>query len=348
MRNILFKLSDVYCGEKIDISAYDTEKIIGGIIRNRIVGIAYDNLETDGLQREYKKALRCLLDGEIERSKKFKKDLRFISHILKDADFRYALLKGAYLGAFFYKEGRRTSNDIDILIDQKDIDRLQSRLSENGFIQGYVKEGKIVPATRAEIINSRINRGETVPFLIDNENGLLEVDINFSVDFKASDERDTVRKLLGNCVAAEKDGVVFYTLCPEDFLIHLCCHLFKEATTIDWVEDGRDLLLYKFSDINILLHRADGEVFFTRLVRRIKDLGTEMECYYTFYNSGIIYPSLYSLPYFGEILEEIRPGDVGFLKQVICPKEKKTLYYTVSFEEWFGSTRRPDLLLKER
>lgn len=43
------------------------------------------------------------------------------------------------------------------------------------------------------------------------------------------------------------------TLEDKDFIIHLCLHLYKEATTSEWVFRRKDLNLYKFNDIYVLL-----------------------------------------------------------------------------------------------
>ena len=47
--NTIFKLADVYNDEKINISREHEEKILGQIILNRIVGIAYDNLDINNI-----------------------------------------------------------------------------------------------------------------------------------------------------------------------------------------------------------------------------------------------------------------------------------------------------------
>lgn len=61
MNNILFNLSDVYNEEKISIPFHESEEtIVGGIILNRIVGIAYNNLNLSTLNRESRKCLSCL------------------------------------------------------------------------------------------------------------------------------------------------------------------------------------------------------------------------------------------------------------------------------------------------
>ena len=109
----------------------------------------------------------------------------------------------------------------------------------------------------------------------------LEVDINFSLDFKARNETDTVALLLKNTEPLiETDNGKLLTLSPVDFMIHLCCHLYKEATVYAWVEMERDLSLYKFLDIYLLLNKWNFPKLFDELVIKCERYGLKKECYY--------------------------------------------------------------------
>ena len=116
------------------------------------------------------------------------------------ADFPYALLKGALLTQM-YPKGLRTSNDIDILLEHNDITPFATLLKMDGFLQGNIRNGHFVPATRRDIVSSRMNRGETVPFIKKvsfPKMEYLELDINFSLDFQATGSQDTVTTFLKN------------------------------------------------------------------------------------------------------------------------------------------------------
>ncbi len=253
-----------------------------------------------------------------------------------ECDFDYAFLKGSFLSTVLYKEGLRTSNDIDILLNSEDISSCQQLLIRNGFIQGYYSQEKgIVPATRREIIQSRMNYGETVPFLKMVDDDLLVIDINFSVDFKPSSNRPIVKELIQSSIDIDFEDIKIRTLNPVDFIIHLCCHLYKEATTYNWLISKRDLLLYKFCDINLMLHHYGNRVYFKELLARIKHFHIGKECYYTFENSSIIYPKLRGIEGFEEFMEQVRPSDLNYMKQILFPMEKKLYEYSMGFEEWF-------------
>jgi len=343
----LFLLSDALLNEKVQIASNDNiELLMGNIILNRIVKIAYNNLDLNTLSADFYKAIQALKESCEKQHLKFEGNLYYLSTLLENIKFKYALLKGAFLSTVLFDNGNRTSNDIDILVEGKNVAEIQSLLINNGFIQGrYIREDNtIISASRKEIIESRMNFGETIPFFKMIDGSPFEVDINFSVDFKPGDNRNLVSELLRDTTTIPIKDQKFYTLNMLDFVIHLCCHLYKEATTYDWVLYRRDLMLYKFSDINVFLHRFGDEEFFNALTNRIKKYNVEKECYYTFENSSIIYPNLKNIKWFNIAKEEIKPYSLNFMKQIIYPREKKLFEYNLSFVDWFFCPNRIEKL----
>ncbi len=349
MTDMIFQLSNVYMKDvETSVKPESINNLLGDIITNRVVGIAYHNIlkyREFIVPNEFMSALKVIFNEDVEKSKHFKNDIKYISDIFKAVKFDYALLKGAFLTTKLYDSGLRTSNDIDVLINEKDITSCQNILLENGFVQGeYKKTEGIIPATRREIITSRMNFGETIPFvkLIDGEP--LYIDLNFSVDFKPSGTNTIVSELLNNTIAVAFENVSFRTLHMTDFLIHLCCHLYKEATTINWVRDNRDLQLYKFSDINVFLNEFHSEEYFEKLYDRIEYFEVSKECYYTFYNTAIIFPDINNIKGFKELLNKIQPDDLRFMKEVVDPMNNTIYRHEMNFSDWFHCQKRIDNL----
>ena len=341
-KNILFQISDACNSDEIQIdSNINQEELFGQIVLNKTVGIAYERLSSVQLHKELKKALNVFHDNYIYKSTVFKRQLKHFASILKEFDCNYSLLKGSFLSTNIYKSGQRISNDFDILIDPKDISSLQNILISNGFIQGSISSSKeIIPATRREIIESRMNFGETIPFVKFYDGEAMTVDINFSMDYKMVSNGNLINDFLEQSEYASFEDVIFKVLNPIDFIIHLSCHLYKEATTYDWVARRRDLMLYKFSDINVFIHRYASQEYFNKLATRIKEWKLEKECYYTFENSSIIYPKLKAIDGFEQMINSIKPDCLDFMKQIIYPREKKLFEYDLSFTDWFFSNDR--------
>lgn len=351
MKNLLFMLSDIYMEESDEvIEPENPSQLFGDICLNRLQGIAYNNikkLKNLYLIDTYSKNLEVLYKDNIRKSQYFKKSIVYLSKILENASFNYSLLKGAYLTTKLYEPGYRTSKDVDILVHESDITACQNLLKSEGFTQGSIRNGKIVEATRKEVVMSRMNYGEVIPFVKEIDGEYFCVDINFSVDYKP-DDGDIVARLLENVICIEYEDTKFKTLDPVHFLIHLCCHLYKEATTMDWVLRRKDLQLYKFCDINLYMNEVMNESLSKDLIGRIHELQLEKACYYTFKNLSIIYPNILKIEWYSDLLHSIRPENTEFMTEIVSPLEKKTYYYDISFEEWFDLLDRKKALKLKR
>ena len=278
----------------------------------------------------------------------YQSSIQYLSRILSGCQVPYAFVKGSFLISALYKTGQGIANDIDILINEKSIGELQSILIENGFRQGGFKNNlEFFPADRSQILMSRMNYGETVPWVKLIDGRPVKVDINFSVDYKPNSNNDIVKKLLENRMTVTFDEYKLQTLAPVEFFIHLCCHLYKEATTYDWVRQRKDLMLYKFSNINVFLHEYGNKQFFLDLKQRVRELDVEKECYYTCENASIIYPHILESDGFKSFLDQIKPDNLLFMRQIIHPQEKKLFTHDMDFVGWFFCEDRVAYLNKE-
>ena len=238
------------------------------------------------------------------------------------------MLKGAYLCAH-YPDGYRTSNDVDLLVLPKDVTAVGHLLSSAGFKQGNVRNGEFIPATRQEIIESKMMRGETVPYIKEVNLPLMkffEVDINFSLDYK-NGIGDTLSDMLSNvCIKNEKE-ISIPMLDDADFFIHICAHLYKEATTLPWIEMHRDMTLYKYCDIYMLLSEmTDAEL--QRIFARVAELGMEKVCAYTVLETMGLFDM--DNPFAYGIANVVLEDDSDFCLRVASPKDKKVLKYQTS------------------
>lgn len=314
----------------------DMPVVLGHLVYNRMGGAAYGVLRDTGLlgevNREFRNTLQIVYDSYVTRTQSFQTALSRLSVPLSTLKIPYALLKGAFL-AYRYPPGYRTSNDVDILVEPRHISELTDCLTKAGFRQGYLRGGVFAPATRQEVIAARLTRGETVPFVKEiNLPGLryLEIDINFSLDYQNAGSR-CVAELLREPLWLPTRAEPVRTLMREDFLLHLCAHLYKEATTWAWVEMGRDLSLYKFADLYLLL--ADWpDSGYEALARRVRKTGLEKETYEALAGTR----ELFGLdsPALNRFLNDIRPAGAACLRQVIRP-ETHTLYeHTMDITDW--------------
>ena len=333
--------------------------VLGQLLFNRMGGVAYLTLKRCGLlgniNREFRNSLKNSYEIQKIKAESFMQGLAVLADVFEGVTFPYAFLKGSFLIPRLYALGERTSNDYDIMVNQKDLDRIGELLADNGFVQGKCNFNKmeIKEATRFEILSSRMNRGETVPFhkRVDLPGmEILEVDINFSTDYKAKGIGDLVEKMLNNTEPLEVgDYKSLKTLGKEEFFIYLCCHLFKEATVYNWVKMQRDLSLYKFCDIYLFFFKYFKEPeSIEKLIERIKEYGLNKECSFALVNTGKIYPSIENEDSFRRLLKEIQPEDMQFMTRVIYPEGQQLFTYDMEFTDWLFMHNRVELLQEMR
>ena len=329
------------------LSEFATPGVLGHLFFNRMQGVAFDVLKSNGVlgkvNREFRNSLSAAYDQNIQKNESLKQCIILLLEILSGCNCKIAMLKGAYL-CFHYPQGCRTSNDVDLLIEPKDVTTVGTLLVSAGFEQGNIRNGEFVPATRQEIIESKMMRGETVPYIKEVNLPFMkffEVDINFSLDYKNGTEMVLSDMLSHVCIKKEK-GLFIPTLDDTDFFIHLCAHLYKEATTLPWIQMHRDMTLYKYCDIYLLLSEMT-ELQLQHIFARAAALGMDKICAYTILETmnlfDIDHPCFYRLACYA--LEK----DPDFCLKVISPKDKKTLQYQTAdaTKRFFMESRIHDL-----
>lgn len=327
----LFKSLCSFKEKKFDESLLDaaTPAVLGHLFFNRMQAVAFGTLETHGLlgkvNREFRNSLKGASTQNIEKNNSFFQCVQLVDDALAECKCKYAMLKGAYL-CKAYPEGYRTSNDIDLLVHPDDVTEIGNELLKLGFKQGNIRNGNFEPATRKEIIESKMTRGETVPYIKEvNLPGMrfLEVDINFSLDYKPGDT-ELLKEMMSNSVVLKLGEYKVHTLRNDDFFVYLCSHLYKEATTLPWVEMMRDMTLYKYCDIYMLLNDADEEqVDF--LFERAEELGMEKICAFAVLHTAELFK--FRNRHAVEVAEKNLGNDRNFIHRVISPTEKKEFIF---------------------
>jgi len=326
-----------------------TPAVLGQLFFNRMQAVAYGTLQEHGLlgkvNREFRNSLKNAYLQNREKNESFFWCVEYLERILDQCSCPYAMLKGAYL-CKWYPNGYRTSNDVDLLVRPSDVTGIGNILLSAGFKQGNIRNGKFEVATRKEIIESKMMRGETVPYIKEiNLPGIqfLEVDINFSLDYKPG-ETELLEEMIRNTVVEETSEFHVRTLRQDDFFVHLCSHLYKEATTLPWVEMRRDMTLYKYGDIYMLLNNATKEKI-DFLFKRAGELGMEKICAFAVFQMSKLFK--FKNAYATSIAESVLDSDPEFVHTIVSPREKKNYIYAEKdiTERFFADYRKA--LLKE-
>lgn len=335
----------------IDLDFY---AILGFLELNKISGYFYNTTRKLGvkLPQNVERKLSQILKIQTLRNEIMRKYIQDLSDKLALTKLRYVFLKGSVLGNAnlnlselmfvhctgspqtllqysldkldtFYKAGERISNDIDILVEPKDITQVGSLLKEMGFIQGYYNfnEDKIVPLSRQEILSRRMNRGETAPFILKIDSNIvpfIELDINFSLDYLPNGNEKMLDKILSDTV--DYSGLVkggIKSLDCGDFFLHLIMHQYKESVLYSMVERNKDLEMYKLLDIYLFIKR--GYIDLNDLLNKIKKYELKKEVHYVLTTVSEVFNDLQ----ISDFLETIKPQDVLYINEVIDPQTKK-------------------------
>jgi hypothetical protein len=111
------------------------------------------------------------------------------------------------------------------------------------------------------------------------------------------------------------------TLDRADFILHLCAHLYKEATTIPWIRMKRDMTLYKYCDIYALFCDFTKEEF-NQLFKRVQTTQMEKEFLYCLDSIESLFGFSCNM-----LFEELYLHTDFDLAEVIAPTEKKLYRY---------------------
>lgn len=224
-------------------------EVLQYVIINKVPGLFFYNIERLGLANHVHllvyQILKFYYIGTQERNKIFLKELNEIRSEFSSKGIRCIPLKGAYLLGRLYKDiGSRSINDLDLMIDNEQIEAVINAIEYMGYVAGdYDRSNKeIVRYSRAKEITWKLKMNN-LPSYVKAVNSQY-VDY-FAIDFALTLdlERDLkpVRIMLHD--AAED------YLRPAHFFIHLCCHLYKEATGAIWIYLNSDINLIKFCDV---------------------------------------------------------------------------------------------------
>lgn len=270
------------------------EKVLKYAINCKCVGLIYFNMRRFGLMVYIKPIIYNIFKYYYAcnkcKNELFLEEKRNLIEIFEKKKVIVYPLKGARLLDEVYTDlGARALNDLDFLCDVEDRILIDSIMRKKGYEQGDFdwNSFSIKRMDRQKLIGWKINLN-TIPIYLKKsveENSIIDffaVDFSYALDLK-KDIRVT-KKILNNGSANEMD--------PIDFLLHLCCHLYKEAEEIIWIKAAADLNLIKFCDIREFILYHFGSVQneqLSRIINRAEEYNCWKELYFSLYFVEEIY-----------------------------------------------------------
>ena len=279
-----------YLREILNSCEMDWSYFVGSLIYNRVNGIAYKNLvKMGGVTRRIMFPLEAAYENIKKRTNLHCSEILKLDKYFEEAGINYAFLKGAVLNTMYYEFGERLSNDTDLLVDEKDLKKVDEILKRHGYIQGRVENNKVIPATQKEILFAKMNTYEVYPYVKwigDECFPFHEIDINFKLENGARIE--DVKDMLKHTMRIENSEYGIRTLDVDSFLIFLCIHHYREATMLLKILEGEDLTLYKYLDIHVFIKQTS--IDWAKLISKAKLYDKEIEVYHTLWYTEHIYP----------------------------------------------------------
>jgi Uncharacterised nucleotidyltransferase len=304
-------VSSLECG----VDWYD---VLNGCIRNKILPLAWKNLRTLRLTNKVPHKIREISSfyalGVARKNQALLEQFRMISGALKSAGIRFAPLKGLVLVNEVYTTDSRQMNDFDLMISRDDRARVRGLMNSLGFYESeYDYESRSLrPLDRRQKVLWGLYMYNLPAFmkLIDDDYlQLVEVDFTFDIRFDST--RPTADEFLSRLSFHEPLGCE--VLQAEEFLLHLCCHLHKEAKNVLWVEKEADFNLIKFCDVREYVLHSMPSLDFERFLGLARSYEVEAAVYFTFHYLSQIYDDGYEATLLSRLpaIDEAALGSFG-------------------------------------
>lgn len=212
-----------------------------------------------------------------------------LTQTLAEAGVAYAVRKGAYLTPAVYGDpGLRPMSDIDIFVAPTASREVTEILKQAGFRQGNVAaDGTIRPPTRREEVFWKVHVNNLPTFhrpCADPLLGVVSVDICVDLFLPATGCRLPAAGLLSNLRTFDLAGTAATTFGAEHFVLDVAAHLYKESTTLRYIERGKHQRLLQYVDLVAMLSR-EREFDWDSLLTMSIEAGAARNLYYALANA---------------------------------------------------------------
>lgn len=233
---------------------------------------------------------------------------------LNQRGVRYAVRKGFVLGEYVYHDPAvRRMADFDILLDRADANTAHEVLTGLGYVQGYLAEGSdiIVRFSRSTQVFWRVNLSNQLPYVKTGNRpdvNIYSVDLCHNIFQPRYGVVASTPEMLGRARRLTLCGESAWALGRHDALVDLCSHLYKEATSLLFIEEGTDLQLSKFLDLALACGEFDDPDW-NQFLSLVNGYGAAEIAFYALHFTTVLYPL--AVP--GQVLDQLRPADVSYL-----------------------------------
>ena len=293
---LLMQNTDFGNNEKLS-ATLDWDYIIHHCTQHELLPVLYNRIKN--VLRVPQHIVR-ILDNEYKIRKhiysKQRDEYLCLLNELSKAGLKIILLKGVYLAEKCYNDPlERPYLDMDILIQKHETEDVFRVMKSLGYVQGEYNRNThaIDEFNNNRLIGyeselqhygefAKLSGSDFLPvYFVDVHHRLSTVFDSFCYDSDLLFQR------------AEKEniqGINFWRLSNEDFLLHLSSHLYWHTLSLRDIISGRDIRLLSYFDIALFVSK--NEINWEKLFEYARESKLENALYYTLYHCQLIFGNI--------------------------------------------------------
>ena len=293
---LLMQNTDFGNNEKLS-ATLDWDYIIHHCTQHKLLPVLYNRIKN--VLRVPQHIVR-ILDNEYKIRKhiysKQRDEYLCLLNELSKAGLKIILLKGVYLAEKCYNDPlERPYLDMDILIQKHETEDVFRVMKSLGYVQGeYNKETHAIE----KLDNNRLigyeselqHYGEFVKLSSSDFFPVYSVDVHHRLSTVFDSFCYNSSLLFQRAEKENIQGINFWRLSNEDFLLHLSSHLYWHTLSLRDIISGRDMRLLSYFDIALFILK--NKINWEKLFEYAKESGLENALYYTLYHCQLIFGNI--------------------------------------------------------
>lgn len=288
--------TDFGSNEKLN-NTLDWDYIIHHCTQHKLLPVLYNRIRNI---LQIPQHIMRILDNEYKiRKHIYSKQRDEFLHLLNELDkagLKVILLKGVYLAEKCYSDPlERPYLDMDILIQKNETEYVFRIMKNLGYVQGESNRN-----THAidEFDNNRLNGyeselqhyGEFVKLSGSDFFSVYSVDVHHRLSTIFDSFYYDSNLLFQRAKKENIQGMHFWRLSSEDFLLHLSSHLYWHTLSLRDIISGCDIRLLSYFDIALFI--ANNEINWKKLFEYARETKLENALYYTLYHCQLIFGNI--------------------------------------------------------
>lgn len=272
----------------------DWEYIFNQASKHAILQFIFYHLNnTDIIPKKYFELLKSHCRMNQIQNLRLINEFKNVLNCFSTNGIKVIVLKGVYLSKQVYPEVyMRPFGDMDILISEDDKEKVFNILKDLGYKQAEVESdsGEVIEFNEERLegySNELQHYGEFIKIVTSPLKAKFSIDVHHRLSTIFDNFSYDIPKLLQRSVKDKIDDIPIYRLDNEDFLTHLCTHLYWHTQSIRDILDGEDARLLSYCDIYSFInsHNIDWKVLF----ERVQGTGIDKALYYSLYHCHLIF-----------------------------------------------------------